>query len=130
MLKHSFLYNSTIRDICCSLVTKSLSTLCNPMDCSPLGSSVYRILQARILEWVTISFSRGSTQGRDWTHVSSIGRWVLYHWNIIRDISEYFLKRKIVKLVYSRTYRIELKQNSVKFKGLVFILIWWKWTSA
>ena len=40
------------------LVTQSGPTLCNLMDCSPPGSSVYGILQARILEWVTISFSR------------------------------------------------------------------------
>ena len=42
-------------------------TLCNPMDCSPLGSSVYEILQARILEWVAIPFSRGLSQPRDRT---------------------------------------------------------------
>ena len=40
------------------LVTQSCLTLCDPMDCSPPGSSVYGILQARILEWVAISFSR------------------------------------------------------------------------
>jgi len=40
------------------------------MDCSPPGSSVYWILQARILEWVAISFSRGSSQPRDGTPVS------------------------------------------------------------
>ena len=39
--------------------------LCDPMDCSPPGSSVYDILQARILEWVAISFSRGLSQPRD-----------------------------------------------------------------
>ena len=41
------------------LVTLSCPTLCDPIDCSPLGSSVHGILQARILEWVVISFSRG-----------------------------------------------------------------------
>ena len=41
-----------------------------PMDCSPPGSSVHGILQARILEWVAISFSRGSSRPRDWTQVS------------------------------------------------------------
>ena len=46
-------------------------TLCNPMDCSPPGSSVPGILQARILEWVAISSSRGSSQPRDQTHVVS-----------------------------------------------------------
>ena len=45
------------------------------MDSSPVGSSVHKILQARILEWVTISFSRGSSQPRDWTSVSrTVGR--------------------------------------------------------
>ena len=53
---------------------------CNPMHCSPPGSSVRGILQARILEWVGISFCRGSSQPRDRTLVSCIGRWVLYHW--------------------------------------------------
>ena len=43
------------------LVPRSCPTLCNPMDCSPLGSSVHGILQARILEWVAIPFSRGSS---------------------------------------------------------------------
>ena len=53
-------------------VTQSCPTLCNPMDCSLLGSSVHRIFQARVLEWIAISFSRGSSQPRDWTWVSCI----------------------------------------------------------
>ena len=60
---------------------QSCPTLCNPMDCSPPGSSVYGILQARILEWVAISFSRGSFWPRDRTHVSHVscvGSWVLF----------------------------------------------------
>ena len=47
------------------LVIQSCLTLCDPMDCSLLGSSVHGILQARILEWVAISYSRGSSQPRD-----------------------------------------------------------------
>ena len=47
-------------------------TLWNPMDCSPPGSSVHEILQARILVWLAISFSRGSSQCRDWIWVSHI----------------------------------------------------------
>ena len=47
------------------LVSQSCPTLCDPMDCSPPGSSVHGILQARILEWVAIPFSRGSSQPRD-----------------------------------------------------------------
>ena len=57
-------------------------TLCDPTDCSLTDSSVHGILQARILVWVAISYSRGSSWPRDWTHVSylsCIGRWVLYH---------------------------------------------------
>ena len=49
-----------------------LVALCDPMDCSPPGSSVHGILQARILEWVAIPFSRGSSQPRDRTLVSYI----------------------------------------------------------
>ena len=46
-------------------VAQSCLTLCDPKDCSPPGSSVRRILQVKILEWVAISFSRGSSQPRD-----------------------------------------------------------------
>ena len=59
------------------LVAQSCLTLCDPMDCSPPGSSVCGISQARILEWVAISFSRGSSWPRDQTRVSCTGRWVL-----------------------------------------------------
>ena len=59
---------------------QSFSTLCDPMDCSLPGSSVHRIFQARILEWVAIFFSRESFQSRDQIHISSIGRCILYHW--------------------------------------------------
>ena len=52
---------------CCCLFTLSCPTLCNPMDCSPPGSSIHGILQARILEWVAISFSRGSSWPWNWT---------------------------------------------------------------
>ena len=54
------------------LVTQSCLTLCNTMDCSLPGSSVHGILQAKILEWVAISFSRGASQPRDQTWVSFI----------------------------------------------------------
>ena len=56
----------------CVLRAQSCLTLCYPMDCSPQGSSVYGISQARILEWVAISSSRGSSWPRDRTHVSCI----------------------------------------------------------
>ena len=52
------------------LVTQSYLILCDPTDCSLLGSSSMGILQARIMEWVAMPSSRGSTQPRDWTQVS------------------------------------------------------------
>ena len=51
---------------------------CHLMDCGPPGSSVHGISQARILEWVAISFSRGSSKPRD--HISCISSCILYHW--------------------------------------------------
>ena len=55
--------------VLCS-VAQSCLTLCDPMDCSPPGSSVHEILQARILEWVAKPFSRESSWLRDWSQVS------------------------------------------------------------
>ena len=62
--------------VCCLVVSESL----RPRDCSLPVSSVHGILQAKTLEWVAISFSRGSSQPRDWTCVSCIGRRFLCHW--------------------------------------------------
>ena len=60
------------------LVAQSCPTLCDPVDHSQPGSSLRGILQARILEWVAISSSRGSSWPRDQTCLSCIGRQVLY----------------------------------------------------
>ena len=68
--------------VCAHTHAQLCPTLCDPMDCRLPGSSVHGVLQARTLEWVAISSSRGSSQPRDWTHVSCIsciGRWILYH---------------------------------------------------
>ena len=56
----------------CVCVLQSCLTLCDPMDCSLLSSSVHGILRAGILEWVAISFSRGSSWPRDRTWISSV----------------------------------------------------------
>ena len=75
--------------ICCCCVRILCLTLCDPMDCSPPGSSVHGILQARVLEWVAMPSSRGSSQPRDQTHVSCIsciGRQILYHYSPWEDI--------------------------------------------
>ena len=55
-----------------SEVAPSCLTLCDPMDCRLQGSSIHGILQAGVLEWVAISFSRGSSRPRDRTWVSLI----------------------------------------------------------
>ena len=62
------------------LVSQSCPTLCNPVNWSPPGSFAPGILQARILEWVAMPFSRGSFQPRDQIQVSWIGRQIFYHW--------------------------------------------------
>ena len=62
-----------------SMLSHSVMSDCYSMDCSPLGSSVRGISQARILEWVAISSSRGSSQSSDRTSFSCVGRWILYH---------------------------------------------------
>ena len=67
----------------CMLSGFSPVWLCDPVDRSPPGSSVHGILQARILEWVVMPSSGGSSWLRDQTHipyVSCVGRWILYHW--------------------------------------------------
>ena len=73
----------TLRLACvCAELLQSCLTLCDSMDCIPPESPVHGILQARILEWIAMPSSRGSSQPRDQTHisyVSCIGRRVLYH---------------------------------------------------
>ena len=91
------------KDCCCVvLVTQSCLTLCDHMDCSPPGSSVHGILQARTLECIVIPFSRGSSQPRDQIQVfCTAGRfftiWAtrkpfcLYCWPTNRFIIPFFL---------------------------------------
>ena len=77
------LEDSPVAQVCVRAKSLQLClTLCDPIDCSPSGSSVHGILQAKILQWVAIPSSRGSSQPRGQTHVSSVscrGRQVLYH---------------------------------------------------
>ena len=66
-------------------VSQSCLPLCDPMDCSPPGSSVHRISQLRLLEWVAISYFRGSSRSRDriWVFcVSCTGRGTLHHYTV------------------------------------------------
>ena len=70
------------------LVLQLSPTLCDPMDCSQAGSSVHGIFQARILEWVAISFSRGSSWPRDWTQVP---------WTISRFFTDWAMREALCK---------------------------------
>ena len=88
-------------------VAQSCPTLCNPVDCSLPGSSVQGILQARLLEWVAISFSRGSSRPRDQTQVSRIGGRRFNLWATREALS------KVMQLVCGR----------VKFKHMSLWLV-------
>ena len=99
---------------------------CDPMNCNPPGSSVHQIPQARILEWVAISFSRGASQPRDQAWDSCIGRQILYHW-AIREGNN----------------RTAIKNNLLKTKGIYHLIVlqarsprstwqysfWWEFSS-
>ena len=75
-------------------------TLWDPMDCSPPGSSVHGILQARMLEWVAFLFSKRSFWSRDWTHVShTVGRFFTI-W-VTRRIFIQFFEHLLMKDVLS-----------------------------
>ena len=71
-LLHFSLMATSRKAHCCSSVTQLCPNFCDPMDCSPAGSFVHGIFQARMLEWVAISFFRGSSQPRDRIHVSCV----------------------------------------------------------
>ena len=83
---------------CCAVFRRvsrfSRVWLCDPTDCSPAGCSVRGIFQARILECVAISFSRGSSQPRDGTCVSCADRWILYRWATRESLSPSLLCAK------------------------------------
>ena len=83
-------------------VAKSSLTLCDPMACSPPGSSAHRISQARILEWVAISYSRGASLTQGWNPSLLLGRQILYHW----ATRGYCWKVEIILMVISYTSQI------------------------
>ena len=84
---HDWRYLAAAADILCVYVwvVQSCQTLCDPTDYSSPDSSVHGILQARILEWVAVSFSRESSQPRDWILVSCIAGGCFTIWPIKRS---------------------------------------------
>ena len=96
-----------------SEVAQSCPTLCNPMDCSLPGSSLLGILQARILEWVAISFSRGTSWLRDRTHASRIAgrRFNVWATREAQECSNY----QAIALI-SHASKVKLKILQVRFQ--------------
>ena len=111
-------------NVCAYIVVELLSCVwlfCDPMDCNPPGSSVHGIFQARILEWVAISFSRGSSPPRDRTPVSCIDRWILYHrapWE-----AHVHIRHVIKKHVKSLAGKVKVE---ISFFSFSFIFISWR----
>ena len=102
--------------LCCCSVPESCLTLCNPMDCSPPGSSLHGISQARILEWVVTTFSRGSSWPRDWTRISWIaGKFFIAEppgkpiWSLQHDLCDNKLGIQMKTEPYCRTWSFPRK---------------------
>ena len=98
MITFIYLFTSSEHDPVNDCVCQSLSCvqLYDPMDCSPPGSSVQGILQARVLEWVAISFSRGYSWHRDRTHISCIAGGFFTVWATRKVLSVFRHKNSIV----------------------------------
>ena len=70
--KNENILEQMIEYVCMCMHAQSCLTFCDPIDCNPPNSSVHVIFQARIVKWVAIPFSRGSSWPRDWTQVSCL----------------------------------------------------------
>ena len=119
------------------LAAQSCLTLYDLMDCSLPGSSVHGIFQARILDWIAVPFSRGSSQSRDQTRVSHIAG-SLYCWatreappNCVNVVDNSALRSPFIILCQTLLHHIKSTKNSlrsfsehVKFTGVQYTIIW------
>ena len=96
--------------VCMCLVAQSYLILWDPMDCSPPGSSVHGISQARILEWIAISFSRGSSQPKDQVTVSCVS-----------GIAGRFLEKR---LAYCTLSEVNAKKFCFHFERMGKMPVW------
>ena len=111
---------------CCCSVAKLYLTLLQPQ---PARLLIHGISEARILEWVVISFSRGSSWPRDWTYVSCIGRQILYHWATWETPKYYFSSILIGIPVFTlASFRVTLIHY--KLYCVIFLLITLQWLPA
>ena len=115
------------------LAVQSCLTLFDPMDCSPPGSSVHAILQAKILEWVVISFSRASSWPRDLTWVFHIaGRfftiWATRWVRQTSQLGQVFCFKLLCKVLSVLLVEVRIGQkcqkNSPQLVSLCFCLVW------
>ena len=92
------------------IVVQSLSRvqLCDPIDCSPPDSSVHSVFQARILEWVAISFSRGSSQGKIIPGIKLASPALAGEFFITEPSGKPYVYHHIVQLKFAKT---ELKNS-------------------
>ena len=103
-----------------------MSDSCDPIDYNLPGSSVHGISQARILEWVAISFSSGSSWSRGWTCISCIGREILYHW-ASRGSSQLILPKILLSFLELGNYLILVLVNVSYITnelGYIFLISW------
>ena len=114
----------------CAKSLQSCPILCNPMYCSPPGSSVHGIFQARILKWVAISFSRGFSHPRGWIYISFVSciagdslpaepsgkpiQWVGFHqWRQLTQEYFWLLGRSKIR---KTTYRLKCQMSAFSFQ--------------
>ena len=109
------------------LVTQSCLTSCNPMDYCPPGSSVHGILQARILEWVAIPFSRGSSWPRDRTWISHIAGRLFTLWATRKALLKTYHLKQCDKCstfsLWRNRYASAFENFRFKFVALIFLNI-------
>ena len=109
-------------------------TLCDPMHCGPSDFSVHKIFQARTLEWVAISSSRGFSWPRNWTCISCIGRRILYHCAALKEISALVKETQEIPLPFL-SLRMQEKDHLWGKKGALShqtsnVLVSWALTSS
>ena len=103
--------------LCACYVASVGLTLCDPVDCNPQGSSVHRILQARILEWVAIPCSRRSSPPRDWNFVACVSCFAGRYFNnwAFREVQ--IVSYSGINLRIERGEITEVTQATIIFRG-------------
>ena len=103
-----------------------------PMDCSPPGSSVYGIFQARILKWVAVSFSRGSSWIRYRTLVFCIGGQILHHWGTREVLGKVRVTERNGKWDFIGIWKVKLKKlrwHLKKYDKVITFIVFGKQTN-